>query len=949
MANYTGSKHAIDTPGNHTWTVPAGVTSIAVLVIGGGGGGGTGNRSGGPGGGGGGSGGVGYITDLPVTPGEVYTIGIGVGGIGGRHYKFGHQWNGQDGTATVFHKQGRGNRTLLYAGGGNGGKYGRDGGAGGANGTCHSGADGNAFNPQLKQGSSSRAGYWDNGLSQGGQGGDTAREGVTSKSEGRQIIATEFQLAVGMTPSEGACAVTDSKAYIMSHPRSANNLGAWNGAPPASWLGGYFGLGGIAGQGRGCNYAGTDQNNNTKNGKYGGGGGGASRDDAGRGGHGLVAILANPPDCDYLGVLDYKWATQHTSTGSCTGGTLQNKVTNNGNGCSPTSEARNNGQGLINGNTFKTKHASGHWVTTGIYSATPLTLSKNVSYLDCTVETSMAITGDVMVFLTARVNGVHMFYQWIGTNYLSSKWGNNKKFTFKIDTKKMIPSTLNGPNVISFNKGTKIEFGLGVGNSISSTTTTITKFDICVKEPPGPAAFIPVNVVTANKPQMSMSQLAVRGGHATFSFPNNWRNTIRREGARKTITGVGGWSYGYAKPGTRQVVIYDAAKDTHPNNAHILRGCDTHEVFPLIASNGHIHPHTDGAGNYQNIIKWVAPYTGKAEMFISVNTIHHACGNGIIFWLARMKSQSSPANGANVKGMIFGPKDMGNIQSNQMGFNTTRFNGNSNTSNILPHFYERKTINITKGDCFYFVCGPNSNPNCDSTAVQWEIVYKEGTVDFSGTQRPGSDFAGVSLRHATEELARGQVLMPNYRHGQNHEALNKFSDRGELSNVHMSDFLDTAFTPQMQNTGWVVDTNLYHHIGNGGIGVTSYFSPTMSDWWNNGGSDRPTITNMQFQLKNHNPPPGVSFANNIEKSWRIGGYRSGISTPANIASWGPGATPWIWFDTLVGGNYRMEWQMNWKTKYGAYNIRVDTGHVLQPAPVVLEGHLYSNYGTRNQR
>ena len=741
---------------------------------------------------------------------------------------------GESGDPTYFYKQSSDPKSLLWSEGGTGGNTGKNGGQPGVNGTAHAGSYANAFNPQLKQGSTGQRGQYDNGLSQGGIGGDTAREGVTSNSEGREIISSQFQSEVGMRSSVGACNVTDSKAYIMSHPRSAGNNGAWNGAPPASWFGGYFGLGGYRGQGRGCNYAGTDKSDTTTHGIYGGGGGGSAPENGGNGGAGLVAILAAEPP-------------------------------------SPPPE--------------------------------PI-------------------------------------------------------------------------------------------KSVSSTT--------------------------GKKPPMSMSQLACRGGHATFSFPNNWRNTGRREGYRKTITGVGGWSYGYSKPGTRQVVIYDAAKDTHKDNVHILAGCDTHAVFPFIASNGHIHPHTDGAGNYHNIIKWVAPYTGKAEMFISVNTIHHACGNGIIFWVGRMKSRSSPANGANVKGFIFGPKDMGNIQSNQMGYNTTRFTGNSNASNIMPHFYSKKTINVTKGECFYFVCGPNSSPICDSTAVQWEIAYQEGTVDFYNTYRPGADFHGISLRHATEECARGQVLMPNYRHGQNHEALNKFSDRGTLNNVHMSDFLDTAFTPQIQNTGWIVDTNLYHHIGNGGIGVTSYFSPSMNKWWTpttststwtsnrrltsadvmyaydlyfgkgnhtfrggsdspDGGywvgktwgdlaaamprdgrynSDRPTITNMQFQLKNHNPPPGVSFVNNTEKPWRIGGYSQHMRNlyPANVSqgqteigTWGPGATPWIWFDHLVGGNYRLEYQMNWETKYGKYNVRIDAGHVLQPAPVGLEGHLYSNYGTRNQR
>ena len=68
------------------WTVPQGITSIAVEANGGGGGGGTGragsdggNVSGG--GGGGGAGTIPFSTTLPVTPGEVIEILVGDGGL----------------------------------------------------------------------------------------------------------------------------------------------------------------------------------------------------------------------------------------------------------------------------------------------------------------------------------------------------------------------------------------------------------------------------------------------------------------------------------------------------------------------------------------------------------------------------------------------------------------------------------------------------------------------------------------------------------------------------------------------------------------------------------------------------------------------------------------------------------------------------------------------------
>lgn len=78
------------TPGIGSWQVPSGVTEVQVTCYGGGGGGGGGARSEWPGYGGvvtadgaaGGSGGL-TISVLAVTPGEVLTFWVGIGGAGG--------------------------------------------------------------------------------------------------------------------------------------------------------------------------------------------------------------------------------------------------------------------------------------------------------------------------------------------------------------------------------------------------------------------------------------------------------------------------------------------------------------------------------------------------------------------------------------------------------------------------------------------------------------------------------------------------------------------------------------------------------------------------------------------------------------------------------------------------------------------------------------------------
>ena len=76
---FTSSTFGFNTQTTSTWTVPAGVTRISVLCIGGGGGGRS--YTTGPNlGGGGGGGGIAYISDFAVTPGASVTVRVGNGG-----------------------------------------------------------------------------------------------------------------------------------------------------------------------------------------------------------------------------------------------------------------------------------------------------------------------------------------------------------------------------------------------------------------------------------------------------------------------------------------------------------------------------------------------------------------------------------------------------------------------------------------------------------------------------------------------------------------------------------------------------------------------------------------------------------------------------------------------------------------------------------------------------
>lgn len=151
---------AFTTVASTTWTVPAGVTSVEVLVVAGGGGGG---RYGG----GGGAGGLIYKPDYPVTPGAVLSVTVGAGGNG---------WPGdaQNGGSAANGSNSRFD-TLVAIGGGGGGLYnqggtsltGQSGGAGGSSGG--SGTNGNNAQRQLEQ-TPAPAPVWGQGHAGGMQG-----------------------------------------------------------------------------------------------------------------------------------------------------------------------------------------------------------------------------------------------------------------------------------------------------------------------------------------------------------------------------------------------------------------------------------------------------------------------------------------------------------------------------------------------------------------------------------------------------------------------------------------------------------------------------------------------------------------------------------------------------------------------------------------------------------
>ncbi len=281
-------------PGDTTYTVPAGVTSLTVKVWGAGGGSGAGNNQSGRGGAGGGGG---YVKSvLAVTPSENLTVRIGSGGAGAGGNRRGGDGGGYSAVL-------RNSTFLLQAGGGGGGGgaegtssgYGGDGGAGGGT----SGAVG------------LRGGGW--GAGWPGQGGSAGSGGNGGGG--------------GWGGAAGAAGVANA----------GGNAGGSTGTCNAS-ITGTGGAGGIGGGGLGGNDSSScEGGGGGGGGRYGGGGGGSVNSNnrgagGGGGGSGLVtgsstvstqgsgASPGNSGDADRNGAGEGGAETNATSGNSGTDG-----------------------------------------------------------------------------------------------------------------------------------------------------------------------------------------------------------------------------------------------------------------------------------------------------------------------------------------------------------------------------------------------------------------------------------------------------------------------------------------------------------------------------------------------------------------------------------------------------------------------------------------------------
>jgi hypothetical protein len=285
-------------PGTYSWTAPAGVTSVDVLVVGGGGGGGMDM------GGGGGGGGVVYQSPLAVTPGTTYNVTVGAGGWGAPEASGGvrgdgvgtqpgsHNFtiNGTNGGNSIF-------GSITAVGGGYGGTSYRNSPLGGIPGNGGSGGGASGYNNDggSRPGGTGTAGQGFNGGSMGsayysGGGGGAGGAGTSGNSQanGGPGIANAI---LGPTYYWGGGG--GGSAYSLGTGGNGG-LGGGGGGAVGTTFGGIGGItNGQAGAGGSPNSQTNTRGGDGGPGTGGGGGGGShytATNKGGDGGHGIVIV-----------------------------------------------------------------------------------------------------------------------------------------------------------------------------------------------------------------------------------------------------------------------------------------------------------------------------------------------------------------------------------------------------------------------------------------------------------------------------------------------------------------------------------------------------------------------------------------------------------------------------------------------------------------------------------
>ena len=258
-----------NTTGYRTWTVPAGVTEISMVAIGGGGGGSLDHD-----GSGGGGGGLGWKNAVSVTEGEVLQVLVGIGGDrestqGGNGT--GSQYVGQAGEDSWVARQA--GTYICIGGGGNGGSngggdtsvpqgfggnYTGDGGGNGGDGGTHTkypsgGGGAGGYSGAGGAGSTATSVQAPSGAGGGGGGGARANDGFNGPGGGVGIYGQGANGAGAVPQNRYATdAMTNaSRALELAGSPGSNGATCQVIVSPSGW---YMARGGVYGGGGGAGY-----------------------------------------------------------------------------------------------------------------------------------------------------------------------------------------------------------------------------------------------------------------------------------------------------------------------------------------------------------------------------------------------------------------------------------------------------------------------------------------------------------------------------------------------------------------------------------------------------------------------------------------------------------------------------------------------------------------------
>lgn len=294
------AKEEFTTPGTTSWTAPAGVDEIQVLVVAGGGGGAYSVSSQG---GGGGAGGLIYKPSYRVKPGTTYTITVGAGGAGSTSENTG----GADGSNSVFD-------SLTAIGGGGGNIRGNAGGSGGSGGGGGDSGQENGVNP----------GAGGSGTTSQGHAGGAGTEGVQYAGGGGGGGAGGPG-GNGQDTRSGGAGGSGLNFNIAGELRGFAGGGGGGGRNLAE------SFGGTASHGGGNGSTTTSNGGNAVDGT-GGGGGAGSNVPGGNGGSGIVIIMYNPSSTEKLspGMIRYSTETKQIEVATSNGWKNTNGITRDG-------------------------------------------------------------------------------------------------------------------------------------------------------------------------------------------------------------------------------------------------------------------------------------------------------------------------------------------------------------------------------------------------------------------------------------------------------------------------------------------------------------------------------------------------------------------------------------------------------------------------------------------